>query len=91
MPLAQNRAAIPWVGPRTKILTPPKAQRRGHSTDDLRSWNPGVGAEAIRPARQCGQRIEPLSHTETVEIPSRADTELCRRCYQGVYSGVLPR
>jgi hypothetical protein len=38
----------------------------------------------------CGQRIEPLSHTETVETPSRADTELCRRCYQSVYSGVLP-
>jgi hypothetical protein len=52
VPLAQNRAAIPWVGPRTKILTPPKAQRRGHSTDDLRSWTPGVGAEANRPARQ---------------------------------------
>jgi uncharacterized protein with PIN domain len=40
---------------------------------------------------QCGQRIEPLSRTETVETPSRADTELCRRCYQSVHSGVLPR
>jgi hypothetical protein len=40
---------------------------------------------------QCGRRIEPLSHTETVEIPSRADTKLCRRCYQSVQCGVLPR
>jgi NMD protein affecting ribosome stability and mRNA decay len=40
---------------------------------------------------QCGQRIEPLSHTETVQTPSRADTKLCRRCYQRVHSGVLPR
>jgi hypothetical protein len=68
VPLAQNRATIPWVGPRTKILAPPKAQRRGHSTDDLRSWNPGVGAEAIRPARQ--RMAEPRGRIRLTVCPA---------------------
>jgi len=30
---------------------------------------------------ECSARIEPLNLAETLDTPSRADTELCRRCY----------